>query len=188
MKTELLSPAGDLSCFYAAINAGADAVYMGLDRFGARNFAGNLSEEEFIEAIDHAHLFGKRVYLTFNILMKDKEIEESDAYLTPLYKAGLDGVIVQDTGLISHIKSKYPDLEVHVSTQGFITGVHGAKLMKELGYGADYKYAHDFPGHFVNQDYLPKELKYTKIWNPQPHTAAEAKLKERQDKRWGNDK
>ncbi len=62
------------------------------------------------------------------------------------------------------------------------------KLMKELGYGADYKYAHDFPGHFVNQDYLPKELKYTKIWNPQPHTAAEAKLKERQDKRWGNDK
>ena len=62
------------------------------------------------------------------------------------------------------------------------------KLMKELGYGAEYKYAHDFPGHFVNQDYLPKELKYTKIWNPQPHTAAEAKLKERQDKRWGNDK
>ncbi len=62
------------------------------------------------------------------------------------------------------------------------------KLMKELGYGADYKYAHDFPGHFVNQDYLPKELKYTIIWNPQPHTAAEAKLKERQDKRWGNDK
>ena len=62
------------------------------------------------------------------------------------------------------------------------------KLMKELGYGADYKYAHDFPGHFVNQDYLPKELKDTKIWNPQPHTAAEAKLKERQDKRWGNDK
>lgn len=62
------------------------------------------------------------------------------------------------------------------------------KLMKELGYGADYKYAHDFPGHFVNQDYLPKELKYTKIWNPQPHTAAEAKLKERQDKRWGNNK
>ena len=62
------------------------------------------------------------------------------------------------------------------------------KLMKELGYGADYKYAHDFPGHFVNQDYLPKELKDTKIWTPQPHTAAEAKLKERQDKRWGNDK
>ena len=62
------------------------------------------------------------------------------------------------------------------------------KLMKELGYGADYKYAHDFPGHFVKQDYLPKEIAGTKIWIPQPHTPAEAKLKERQDGRWGNDK
>ena len=62
------------------------------------------------------------------------------------------------------------------------------KLMKELGYGADYKYAHDFPGHFVKQDYLPKEIAGTKIWTPQPHTTAEAKLKERQDSRWGNDK
>ena len=61
------------------------------------------------------------------------------------------------------------------------------KLMKELGYGADYKYAHDFPGHFVNQDYLPEELKGTKIWNPQPHTSSEAKLKERQERRWGKD-
>ena len=61
------------------------------------------------------------------------------------------------------------------------------KLMKELGYGADYKYAHDFPGHFVNQNYLPEELKGTKIWNPQPHTTPEAKLKERQERRWGKD-
>ena len=58
------------------------------------------------------------------------------------------------------------------------------KLMKELGYGADYKYAHDFPGHFVKQDFLPQEIKGTQIWTPQPHTAAEAKLKERQDHRW----
>ena len=62
------------------------------------------------------------------------------------------------------------------------------KLMKELGYGADYKYAHDFPGHFVKQDYLPKEIAGTKIWTPQTHNPAEAKLKERQDGRWGNDK
>ena len=58
------------------------------------------------------------------------------------------------------------------------------KLMKEVGYGADYKYAHDFPGHFVKQDFLPQEIKGTQIWTPQPHTAAEAKLKERQDHRW----
>lgn len=61
------------------------------------------------------------------------------------------------------------------------------KLMKELGYGADYKYAHDFPEHFVNQDYLPEELKGTRIWEPQPHNPAEAKLKERQDHRWGKE-
>ena len=61
------------------------------------------------------------------------------------------------------------------------------KLMKDLGYGADYKYAHDFPGHFVNQDYLPEGLKGTKIWNPQPHTTSEAKIKERQERRWGKD-
>ena len=61
------------------------------------------------------------------------------------------------------------------------------KLMKELGYGADYKYAHDFPGHFVKQDYLPQELRGTHFWHPQPHTPAEAKLKERQDRRWGDD-
>ena len=61
------------------------------------------------------------------------------------------------------------------------------KLMKELGYGADYKYAHDFPGHFVKQDYLPQELRGTHFWHPQPHTPAEAKLKERQDRRWGGD-
>ena len=58
------------------------------------------------------------------------------------------------------------------------------KLMKELGYGADYKYAHNFPGHFVKQDFLPQEIKGTQIWTPQPHTAAEARLKERQDHRW----
>ncbi len=61
------------------------------------------------------------------------------------------------------------------------------RLMKELGYGADYKYAHDFPGHFVRQDYLPQEIKGTTLWNPQPHTATEAKLKERQDQRWGKE-
>ena len=133
MKTELLSPAGDLRCFYAALNAGADAVYMGLPRFGARSFAGNLTSEEFISAIEYAHLFNKKVYLTLNILMKDPELKEALLMLRPLYTAGLDGVIVQDIGLISLIKKEYRDLEVHVSTQAFITGVHGARLMKELG-------------------------------------------------------
>ncbi len=133
MRAELLSPAGDPECFKAAVNAGADAVYMGLKRFGARSFAGNFTEEEFVEALDHAHLFDKKVYLTLNILMKDRELSDAARLLEPLYRAGLDGVIVQDTGLISLIKREYPDLSVHVSTQGFVTGVHGARLLRELG-------------------------------------------------------
>ncbi len=132
-RIELLSPAGDLKCFYAAINAGADAVYAGLDKFGARAFAGNLSSDEFIEAIDHAHLFSKKLYLTLNILIKDKEREEVDKMIEPLYRAGLDGVIVQDIGLISHLKKKYPLMEVHVSTQAFVTGPKGALLFKKMG-------------------------------------------------------
>ena len=132
-RIELLSPAGDLKCFYAAINAGADAVYAGLDKFGARAFAGNLSSDEFIEAIDHAHLFSKKLYLTLNILIKDKEREEVDKMIEPLYRAGLDGVIVQDIGLISHLKKKYPLMEVRVSTQAFVTGPKGALLFKKMG-------------------------------------------------------
>lgn len=106
---------------------------MGLPSFGARSFAGNLSVDEFKEAIDYAHLFQRKVYLTYNILMKDRELSEALELLKPLYEAGLDGVIVQDTGLISLISKNFRGLEVHVSTQGFITGVHGARLMKELG-------------------------------------------------------
>ena len=106
---------------------------MGLKSFGARSFARNFTVEEFVEALDHAHLFDKKVYLTLNILMKDKELIEASGLLEPLYRAGLDGVIVQDTGLISLIKKEYPLLPVHVSTQGFVTGVHGANLLRELG-------------------------------------------------------
>lgn len=132
-RVELLSPAGDRECFFAALNAGADAVYAGLKKFGARNFAANFSTEEFIEAIDHAHLFGKKVYLTLNILLKDSELSEALSSVFPLYRAGLDGVIVQDIGLMSLLRKEYPLLEVHGSTQAFITGPKGAALLKELG-------------------------------------------------------
>ncbi len=132
-RAELLAPAGTPGCFYAAVNAGADAVYAGLKKFGARSFAGNFTIPEFTEAIDHAHLFNKKLYLTLNILMRDAELDEVDDCIRPLYKAGLDGVIVQDIGLISHIIREYPLLEVHVSTQSFITGVYGAALLKKMG-------------------------------------------------------
>ena len=132
-KIELLAPAGDFSCFKAAINAGADAIYLGGDKFGARAYAHNFSEQEIIDALKIAHLFQRKIYLTVNTLVKEKEISDLIPYLTPLYNAGLDGVIVQDLGVLMLIRDNFPGLELHASTQMTITGVYGAKFLKELG-------------------------------------------------------
>ena len=132
-KVELLAPAGDFSCFMAAMNAGADAVYLGGSKFGARAYANNFSQEEIIEALKIAHLLGKRIYLTVNTLVKEKEMQELIPYLQPLYDAGLDGVIIQDLGVFQVLKKHFPGLELHASTQMTITGVYGAKFLKELG-------------------------------------------------------
>ena len=132
-KIELLAPAGDFACFEAAINAGADAIYLGGDKFGARAYAHNFSEEEIIDALKIAHLFQRKIYLTVNTLVKEKEISDLIPYLTPLYNAGLDGVIVQDLGVLMLIRDSFPGLELHASTQMTITGVYCAKFLKELG-------------------------------------------------------
>ena len=130
---ELLSPAGDYKCFAAAINAGADAVYLSGNRFGARAYAANFSDEELLKAIDHAHIFGRRVYLTVNTLLKDNEIPYLYDFLAPLYIAGLDAVIVQDIGVISYIRHYFPDLPIHASTQMTVTDAEGVRLLKDLG-------------------------------------------------------
>lgn len=132
-KVELLAPAGDFTCFQAAINAGADAVYLGGDKFGARAYAQNFSQEEIIEALRIAHLFNKKIYLTVNTLVKEKEIDSLIPYLTPLYEAGLDGIIVQDIGVLEIARTHFPGLELHASTQMAVTGVYGAAFLKELG-------------------------------------------------------
>ena len=96
MSVELLAPGGNYESVIAAINAGADAVYTGGTMFGARANAQNLTTDELLKAIDYAHLFGKKIYLTVNTLIKDKEIEEQlFQYILPLYEHGIDAVIVQ---------------------------------------------------------------------------------------------
>ena len=92
---EILAPAGSYTCFRAALCAGADAVYAGGPRFGARAYADNFSEEELVEAIEEAHFHGKKFYLTVNTLLKESEIDSLFDYLDPLYRCGLDAVIVQ---------------------------------------------------------------------------------------------
>ena len=132
-KVELLAPAGSLESLFAAVLAGADAVYIGGSRFGARAFAKNVTEEELLYAIDYMHLHNRKLYLTVNTLVKEKELEQFYDYLLPYYRQGLDAVIVQDIGVISFIKKRFPGLPVHISTQMTVTGADGARQMEKLG-------------------------------------------------------
>lgn len=132
-KVELLAPAGNYECFLGAIHAGADAVYLGGNKFGARAYADNFSREDIISAIKYAHVYGSKVYLTLNTLVKEEEFGEIYDYLSPLYLAGLDAVIVQDMGVFHAIGRWFPDLELHISTQMSVTGSYGASYLKKLG-------------------------------------------------------
>ncbi len=132
-QVELLAPAGNMDAFLGAIHAGADAVYLGGNKYGARAYADNFTTEELIFCIRYAHIWGRKVYLTVNTLMKDSEIKELDEYIRPLYEAGLDACIVQDFGAFVYLKRYFPDMELHASTQMTITGAHGAQLLKDMG-------------------------------------------------------
>lgn len=132
-KTEILAPCGSYDILIAAIHAGADACYIGGNRFGARAYADNFDEQAVIQAISYAHIHGVKIYLTVNTLFKQNEISELYDYIKPYYEAGLDAVIVQDLGVFSYIRSVFPDLAVHCSTQMNITSVHGASFMAKQG-------------------------------------------------------
>lgn len=133
-RHELLSPAGSLEICKAVLNAGADAVYLGGDKFGARAFAKNFTQNDIQEALDFAHMRGKKIFLTVNTLLKNKEIEtELFSYLKPLYAHGLDAVIVQDYGVFQFIHRNFPELALHASTQMSVSNVSGAKFLMEHG-------------------------------------------------------
>ncbi len=131
-RVEILAPAGSYETFAAVINAGADAVYLGGAMFGARAYAGNLSEEEVINAINYAHIHKKRVYLTVNTLLKNNELFNNlYQYIRPFYEAGLDGIIVQDYGVMKFIHDNFPDMELHASTQMTITDSAYCDFLKQ---------------------------------------------------------
>ncbi len=133
-RAELLAPAGSYESMTAAVAAGADAVYLGGQLFGARAYAENLDMEQLKRAIDYVHLHKRALYLTVNTLLKEEELEEKlYKYLLPLYQEGLDAVIVQDIGVLALVREVFPKLPIHASTQMSLTGVHGARMMKELG-------------------------------------------------------
>ena len=130
---ELLAPAGSRKAFLGALAAGADAVYLGGEKFGARAYAENFTQEDIIRSISEAHIFGKRVYLTLNVLTKESELEETVDFAISLYREGLDGVIVQDLGVLSVLHERCPGLELHASTQLSCTGPESVRFLKKLG-------------------------------------------------------
>lgn len=133
-KTEILAPAGSYESMKAAVNAGADAVYMGGQRFGARAYADNPDNDMLLSAIDYVHLHGRKIYLTVNTLLKEKEMEkELYSFLLPFYEAGADGLIVQDLGVCRAVRRWFPDMPLHASTQMTIAGKEGALMAERLG-------------------------------------------------------
>ncbi len=116
-KVELLAPAGNMESFFAAITAGADAVYIGGKNFGARALASNFSNEELVEVINYAHIYNRKVYVTVNTLIYESEIDDLLEYIEFLHRNNVDAIIVQDLGLINLLHQKFPNLEIHASTQ-----------------------------------------------------------------------
>ena len=129
---ELLAPAGTMESLKAAIYYGADAIYLAGSHFGARAYAGNFSDEELKEAIDLAHLYGRKVFVTINTLIKETEFKEAVAFLDMIYYDGADAVIVSDLGILA-LSRNYPDMEFHASTQLNTLTVNEAIKLKALG-------------------------------------------------------
>lgn len=133
-KVELLAPAGNFECLKAAINNGANACYLGGKNFSARAFANNFNEEELIEAVKYAHLRNVKIYVTLNTLLTEKEFNNAVKMADFYYKSNVDALLIQDLGLFYYLKNKYPDFELHCSTQMHVHNIEGIKTAKRLGF------------------------------------------------------
>src|ERR687890_961316 len=130
---ELLAPAGSLDAVRAALANGADAVYLGAERFNARDEGAQLTLDEVGEACRLAHERGRRIYLTFNILLKPAELADALVFLGDAIDRGIDAAIVQDIGVVRLIQKVYPGFEIHGSTQMTVHDASGARVMQDLG-------------------------------------------------------
>ncbi|MDD6419678.1 MAG: U32 family peptidase [Clostridium sp.] len=130
---ELLCPAGNKESLIAAINSGANAVYLSGKRFGARAFAANFSNEELKEAIRIGKVYGVKIYVTMNTLVKENEVEEFLEQVEFLYSNGVDAILMQDFGMICLCLKKYPNLEIHASTQAHNSSLQGIDFLYKLG-------------------------------------------------------
>ena len=133
MKHELLVPAGDMDSLKQAIAHGADSIYVGCENFGARKFAKNFNNEEILYAIRLCHLYGVKIYATMNTLIKDDEVPQFLAQIEFLYNNGIDAVLIQDFGMMMLLREKYPNLDIHASTQANISSADTCEFLYNLG-------------------------------------------------------
>lgn len=132
-NVELLSPAGDFECVKAAVQNGADAIYVGASSFSARASADNFSLDELKEVINYAHIRNVKVHLALNTLIKNDEFSDAISIAEKAYEYGIDAIIVQDLGLASTLISSFPKLPIHASTQMTIHNIRGVKALERMG-------------------------------------------------------
>lgn len=160
-KIELLAPAGSPKAYRAAVAAGADAVYLGAKSFNARLNAGNFDNKSLPDIVKDAHIRGVKIYLTLNTLIAEKELKEARELASFACKEGIDGIIVQDLGLVSVLKEIAPGLPVHASTQMTIHNTDGVKAAQALG---------------ISRVVLARELSLSEIENIIRRTGIEAEI------------
>ena len=131
--TELLAPAGNMEALKAAISNGCDAIYLGMQKFGARAYSSNFDFESLKEAARYAHLRDVKIYVTMNTIVFENEVEEMKEQMHELNEIGVDGIIVQDLAALDYVVKTFPDMEAHCSTQMGIDDLDGTLLLKELG-------------------------------------------------------
>ena len=131
--TELLAPAGNMEALRAAVSNGCDAVYLGLEKFGARAYSDNFTIDSLAEAIRYAHLRDVKIYVTMNTIVFEDEICDMRQQLDALNGIGIDGIIVQDLAVFDYVAANFADMEVHCSTQMGVDDLEGTMLLKEMG-------------------------------------------------------
>ena len=131
-RPEILAPAGNMETLIAAINAGCDAVYLSGKKYGARAYAANFSNDELVQAINYAHLYDVKVYVTVNTLIYEDEMDDLLEYVGFLHKIGVDALIIQDLGAMDLIRQTYPNLELHASTQMNVHSLNSVKLLEQF--------------------------------------------------------
>ncbi len=133
-KIELLSPAGDFECLKAAVQNGADAVYLGFSSFSARSSATNFTFDELKKAIDYAHIRNVQIHLALNTLIKNDEFQDAISIAEKAYEYGVDAIIVQDIGLGATLIKKFPKLPIHASTQMTVNNLNDVRALERLGF------------------------------------------------------